>query len=221
MEYQKSGIIFYKLINGQYYFLLAKNNLNLFNENNNFYSDINGSKGINDFNSKDTASRSFYENTFGLIYSINDLKNKISDTYENKKYKYILHFINEDISLDLLSTINQVRSYLNQTFTRNESNEIRKKECTLQGCLISNSLKWFELSEILKNPDQFDKKFMNSILKSIKHIFIKKGKESPKTSFVEKTSNQDNSIIPDKSVIQAKSSNENMRETNEKMNIYI
>ena len=75
--------------------------MNLFNENNNFYSDINGSKGVNDFNSKDTASRSFYENTFGVIYSINDLKNKISDTYENKKYKYVLHFINEDISYEL------------------------------------------------------------------------------------------------------------------------
>ena len=67
----------------------------------------------------DTAARSFYENTFGLPFEINDLKKKIDKTYENKKYKHIIHFIEEDISSDLLLNINTVRSYLNNTLIVN------------------------------------------------------------------------------------------------------
>lgn len=178
MEYQKSGIVFYKKNNGRYYFLLAKNNLNILNNNNNFYSDIGGIKQKTDFNSRDTAARSFYENTFGLSYPINELVKKISKSYENRKYKHILHFVEDDFSNELISNINSVRSYLNQTIINSENDFLKKKECTLQGCLVSNGVKWFELSEIISNPDNFDKKFMNTFLKSIKNIFMKNKKSS-------------------------------------------
>ena len=36
----------------------------------------------------------------------------------------------------------------------------------------SMELKWLELSDIASNPDNFDKKFMNTFLKSIK-MFMK------------------------------------------------
>lgn len=178
MEYQKSGIVFYKKNNGKYYFLLAKNNLNILNNNNNFYSDIGGIKQKTDFNSRDTAARSFYENTFGLSYPINELAKKISKSYENRKYNHILHFIEDDFSNELISNINSVRSYLNQTIINSENDLLKKKECSLQGCLVSNGVKWFELSEIISNPDNFDKKFMNTFLKSIKNIFMKNKQSS-------------------------------------------
>tara|TARA_Y200000002_G_C22667739_1_gene658696 strand:+ start:216 stop:905 length:690 start_codon:yes stop_codon:yes gene_type:complete len=172
MDYLKSGIIFYKKIDSKYYFLLAKNNLNILNEYNNFYSDIGGTKKISDSNSKDTAARSFYENTFGLPFQINDLIQKIDKTYENKKYRHIIHFIEEDLNSDLLLNINSVRSYLNNTLINSENDFLKKKDCSLQGYSISNNIKWFELSEIICNPDNFDKKFMNSFLKSIKKLFL-------------------------------------------------
>ena len=172
MDYLKSGIIFYKKKDSKLYFLLGKNNLNILNEYNNFYSDIGGLKKLTDFNSKDTAARSFYENTFGLPFQISDLTEKIQKTYENKKYKHVVHFIEDDFSPDLLLNINSVRSYLNNTIINNENNNLKKKDCSLQGYLISNSIKWFELSEIISNPDNFDKKFMNSFLKSIKNLFL-------------------------------------------------
>ena len=172
MDYLNSGIIFYKKKDNKYYFLLAKNNLNILNECNNFYSDIGGCKKIIDFNSKETAARSFYENTFGLPFQINQLIQKINNTYENKKYKHIIHFIEDDFNDDLLLNINSVRSYLNSTLINSENNLLKKKDCSLQGYLTSNSIKWFELSEIINNPDNFDKKFMNSFLKSIKKLFL-------------------------------------------------
>lgn len=178
MEYQKSGIVFYKKNNGKYYFLLAKNNLNILNNNNNFYSDIGGIKQKTDFNSRDTAARSFYENTFGLSYPINELAKKISKSYENRKYKHILHFVEDDFSNELISNINSVRSYLNQIIINSENDLLKKKECSLQGCLVSNGVKWFELTEIISNPDNFDKKFMNTFLKSIKNIFMKNKQSS-------------------------------------------
>jgi len=189
MDYQKSGIVFYKKINGKYYFLLAKNNLNILNNNNNFYSDIGGLKQSTDFNSRDTAARSFYENTFGLSFQINDLVKKITKSYENKKYKHILHFIEDDFSTELISNINSVRSYLNQTIINSDNDFLKKKECTLQGCLVSNSVKWFELSEIISNPDNFDKKFMNTFLKSIKKMFMKNKQSSENNIKVENNSN--------------------------------
>ena len=185
MEYQKSGIVFYKKNNGKYYFLLAKNNLNILNNNNNFYSDIGGLKQSTDFNSRDTAARSFYENTFGLSLPINDLVKKISKSYENRKYKHVLHFIEDDFSSELISNINAVRSYLNQTIINGENNFLKKKECTLQGCLVSNGVKWFELSDIVSNPDNFDKKFMNTFLKSIKKMFMKSKKSSENNTKLE------------------------------------
>jgi hypothetical protein len=178
MDYQKSGIVFFKKNKGKYYFLLAKNNLNILNNNNNFYSDIGGLKQSTDFNSRDTAARSFYENTFGLSYPINELSKKITRSYENRKYKHIIHFIEDDFSSDLISNINSVRSYLNQTVINSDDNMLKKKECSLQGCLVSNGVKWFELSEIISNPDNFDKKFMNTFLKSIKKMFMKTKKSS-------------------------------------------
>ena len=172
MDYLNSGIIFYKKKDNKYYFLLAKNNLNILNECNNFYSDITGYKKSTDFNSKETAARSFYENTFGLPFQIKDLIQKINKTYENKKYKHVIHFIEDDFNEDLLLNINSVRSYLNNTLIYSENNLFKKKDCSLQGYLNSNSIKWFELSEIINNPDNFDKKFMNSFLKSIKKLFL-------------------------------------------------
>ena len=203
MEYQKSGIVFYKKNNGKYYFLLAKNNLNILNNNNNFYSDIGGIKQKTDFNSRDTATRSFYENTFGLSYPINELAKKINKSYENRKYKHILHFIEDDFSNELISNINSVRSYLNQTIINSENDLLRKKECSLQGCLVSNGVKWFELSEIISNPDNFDKKFMNTFLKSIKNMFMKNKQSSENkvsdikenTSKVEITNNPMRQIV--------------------------
>jgi hypothetical protein len=215
MDYQKSGIIFYKKNNGKYYFLLAKNNLNILNENNNFYSDIGGSKQTLDFNSKDTAARSFYENTFGLSDPINDLVNKISKSYENKKYKHALHFIESDFSNDIIFNINSVRSYLNQTIINNEDDLLKKKECSLQGCLISNGIKWFELSEIVSNPDNFDKKFMNSFLKSIKKIFMKnKTTESDKN-------NANIQVQPNNANIQVQPNNANIQVQPNNANIQV
>ena len=93
-------------------------------------------KQSTDFNSRDTAARSFYENTFGLSLPINDLVKKISKVKENRKYKHVLHFIEDDFSSELISNINAVRSYLNQTIINAENNFLKKKECTLQGCLV-------------------------------------------------------------------------------------
>ena len=200
MDYLKSGIIFYKKIDSSFYFLLAKNNLNILNEYNNFYSDIGGYKKSTDFNSKDTAARSFYENTFGLIFQISDLIQKIDKTYENEKYKHIIHFIEDDLSSDLLLNINSVRSYLNNTLIISENNYLKKKDCSLQGYLISDSIKWFELSDIVSNPDNFDKKFMNSFLKSIKKFFLNNNQISNKNLENQKNLENENIIFNKKEI---------------------
>jgi len=168
MNYQKSGIVFFKIENNKKYFLLAKDNFKLLNNNNNKYADIGGSKGKNDFNPKDTASRLFYENTLGLSYPISILKEKINDiSYTNLKYKHIIYFVKENIDENTIKNINTVRSYLNTT-TENINNCLNKIESPLQGCQTNNELKWFEINEIINNADQFDNQFMNTFLKSIK-----------------------------------------------------
>ena len=133
MNYQKSGIIIFKKKENKYYFLLGKNNLNLLNSKNNLFSDIGGLKGNNDFNAKDTASRLFYENTCGLLFSINELKDKIMGSFDNPKYNYTLNFIHSNIDDNILHNINQIRSYLNTVIQSNGFNTFEKKEITRYG----------------------------------------------------------------------------------------
>jgi hypothetical protein len=174
MNYQKSGIIIFKKKENKYYFLLGKNNLNLLNSKNNLFSDIGGLKGNNDFNAKDTASRLFYENTCGLLFSINELKDKIMGSFDNPKYNYTLNFIHSNIDDNILHNINQIRSYLNTVIQSNGFNTFEKKEITLQGCNFSNDIRWFELNEILNNSSQFDSQFINTFLKCLKTDILKK-----------------------------------------------
>ena len=172
MDYKKSGIIVFKRLNNKIYFLLGKNNLNLLNGSDIVFSDIGGKKGDQDSNSKDTAVRLFYENTFGLLGSMSDLKYKIINTFENPKYKHVFHFIeNNDISNNDIDNINKVRTYLNSSIETNGFNVNHKKNISCKDCVISNDIKWFELNEIISNHSNFDSKFLNSFLKYLKlHI---------------------------------------------------
>ena len=175
MNYQKSGIVIFKKKDNKFYFLLGKNNLNILNSKNNLFSDIGGLKDVKDFNPKDTAARLFYENTCGLLYSINELKDKIIGRFDNPKYNYTLNFIqNSDVSDVTLHNINQVRSYLNTVIHSNGFNTFEKKEITLQDCILSNDIRWFELNEIVNNSTQFDSQFMNTFLKCLKTDILKK-----------------------------------------------
>jgi hypothetical protein len=175
MDYQKSGIIVFKRLNNKIYFLLGKNNLNLLNDSDDVFSDIGGVKGVHDSNSKDTAVRTFYENTFGLIGSMSDLKYKITNTFTNDKYKQIFHFIeNNNISDEDINKINKVRSYINSTIKCNGLNTYEKKNIQCKDCIINNDIKWFELNEIISDHSNFDSKFLNSFLKYLKlHILSK------------------------------------------------
>ena len=65
-------------------------------------------------------------------------------------------------------------------------------------------MKWFELSEIISNPDNFDKKFMNSFLKSVKKFFLNKNIQIYETnnksqdSIIKKETNDHKSDIAEK-----------------------
>lgn len=174
MNYEKSGIILFKKKDNKYYFLLGKNNLKMLNVKNNNFSDIGGLKGDNDFNSKDTASRAFYENTFGLTLNIEQLSDKVISSFDNKKYNHSIHFVKADIDDSTLNNINKVRSYLNTVIQQNSFNTLEKKDITLQGYDITNDIRWFELNEILNNSAIFDSQFMNTFLKSLKSDILKK-----------------------------------------------
>tara|TARA_B100000524_G_scaffold335541_1_gene224819 strand:+ start:155 stop:667 length:513 start_codon:yes stop_codon:yes gene_type:complete len=167
---QNSGIIFYKKENNKLYFLLIQDNLTILNKKNKLYSDIGDKvKNLND-NVDDIALLSFYENTLGLSYSFKELQNLEKQVFTNPKYNYQITFINKDIDNDTLDKINKARNYLNSNIINNE-NILNKKICN-PNINISNTLKWFELSEILNYPQNFENKFMNTFLKSLKNKTI-------------------------------------------------
>ncbi len=167
---QNSGVIFYKKENNKLYFLLIQDNLTILNKKNKLYSDIGDKvKNLND-NVDDIALLSFYENTLGLSYSFKELQNLERQVFTNPKYNYQITFINKDIDNDTLDKINKARNYLNSNIINNE-NILNKKICN-PNINICNTLKWFELSEILNNPKNFENKFMNTFLKSLKNKTI-------------------------------------------------
>ena len=168
---QNSGIILYKKENNKLYFLLIQNNLTILNKKNILFSDIGDTvKNLND-NIDDIALLSFYENTLGLSYSFKELQNLEKQVFTNPKYNYQITFVNKDINKDTLDKINKVRSYLNSNIINNNKNNLNKQKCN-PNINISNTLKWFELSEILNNPQNFESKFMNTFLKSLKNKTI-------------------------------------------------
>ena len=156
---KSQGIILFKKEDKKIYFLLAKNNLVTIDRNNCLYSDI---------NSYDNIYNTFIDNTFGLVFSSNELKYMDAKNYHNSKYDHEIMFINGNVSNDTLSKINKIRSYFNSNYINN-SNSIVKKDDTNYNFLTSEDIKWFELSEIVENPNNFENKFLNTFLKSIKN----------------------------------------------------
>ena len=159
---KSQGIILFKNEDKKIYFLLSKNNLVTVNKNNCLYSDI---------CSYENVYNTFIDNTFGLVFSSNELKYMDAKKYHNSKYDHEIMFINANVSNDTLSKINKIRSYFNSNYINN-SNSIIKKDDTNYNFLTSEDIKWFELSEILENPNNFENKFLNTFLKSIKNHVI-------------------------------------------------
>ena len=157
------GIVLFKKEKEKNYFLLMKNNLVTLNKNNNnLYSD---------FVTYEDVYNSFNDNTFGMLFSINELKYMNSFKYFNTKYNHEIIFIYANISNDSLTKINKVRSYFNNNYISQSKNIIKNRESNFN-YQTSDDIRWFELSEILENSNNFENKFLNTFLKSLKNEVI-------------------------------------------------
>ena len=76
--------------------------------------------------------------------------------FENDKYKYKLYFFENDVSDNVIETVNKVRNNINKT--------------------TDNDVKWFSLDEIIDNKELFEKEFFNTFIRAVrkyKDNFIK------------------------------------------------
>tara|TARA_Y100000992_G_scaffold299328_1_gene265930 strand:- start:175 stop:672 length:498 start_codon:yes stop_codon:yes gene_type:complete len=158
------GIIFYKIENNKTFFLLKQNNLVILNQDSDIYSDF----GLNTENIDDVINL-FVDNTFNLSYDYNEIINMPKKYFKNEKYNYSIYFINSDIDKDKIYTINKLINYFNKNFLLEDNKFIKYKK---ENYISQDSIKWFELNEILNNQNKFSKFFFNTFLKSIKEKII-------------------------------------------------
>lgn len=147
----QAGVLFYKKINSNIYFLLGKNKHTL------KYSHFSEQKNENDSNIIDTVSRSFPSQTMEFIYNKKQLEELLPDstTYYNSKNKNSLFVVKSNINDEQIKIFNNISNFIN-----NNSLE------TYSGSKIE--LKWFRLDEILSYIDYFDKKFIRTLCRFLK-----------------------------------------------------
>ena len=158
------GIIFYKIENNKTFFLLKQNNLVILNENNDAYSDF----GLYTDNIND-AINLFIDNTFNLSFSYNEIINMPKLYFKNEKYKYSIYFIKSDIDKNIITTVNKLINYFNKNFIMEDNKFVKYKNEIFS---FQDSIKWFELDEVINNQSKFSKPFFNTFLKSIKEKII-------------------------------------------------
>lgn len=180
MDYKGAGVLIYKIVNGNAYFLLGKENLIISKKCNkgNKFCDFGGKRDPDDCNYIETASREFYEETLGSFYSIGEMKEKLinSKVYYNEKYKYHQFILYDDMSDDRIITYNKIRSYLNSCMklVQDNNNTIYQKlPCCPDGYVEKSEIRWFDLNEILSNSTMFRHEFLNSLVKIINSEIIK------------------------------------------------
>jgi hypothetical protein len=91
--------------------------------------------------------------------------------YFNTKYNHEIIFVYANISNDSLTKINKVRSYFNNNYISQSKTIIKNRESNFN-YQTSDDIRWFELSEILENSNNFENKFLNTFLKSLKNEVI-------------------------------------------------
>lgn len=172
MDYKGAGVLIYKVIDNKIYFLLSKENLVISDKINkgNKYKDFGGDKNLNDSNYIETASRQFYQETMGSLYSLCEMKDMLLNcpVFYNEKYKYHQFLLNSDISEDKINTFNKIRSYLTsciQVLYQNESIYYQKLDCPSDGYVEKSEVRWFELNDILSNNTVFKSQFINTLMK--------------------------------------------------------
>jgi len=136
------GLIYFKKEENNFKFLLGKKNLKILNLDNKLYSDLGG------YFEEDNlveVKNIFKEHSFDLIEFKDDDKNYF---FENDKYKYKLYFFENDVSDNIIETVNKVRNNINKT--------------------SENDIKWFSLDEIIDNKELFEKDFFNTFIKAVK-----------------------------------------------------
>lgn len=179
MDYRGAGVLIYKKCNNKIYFLLGKENLIISDKCNkgNKYCDFGGKRSDIDNNYIDTASREFYEETMGSMYSICQMRNKLINckVFYNEKYKYHQFLLEENISDDIVNSYNKIRSYLSscmKIIPQNKDIFYQKLPSCPDGYVEKSEIKWFELSEIISNTTMFRSEFLNSLIKIINHNLI-------------------------------------------------
>ena len=136
------GLIYFKREENDFKFLLGKKNLKILNLDNKLYSDLGGN--FEEDNLVEIKNI-FKEHTFDLIEFKDDDKNYF---FENDKYKYKLYFFENDVSDNVIETVNKVRNNINKT--------------------TEKDVRWFSLDEIIDNKELFEKDFFNTFIKAVK-----------------------------------------------------
>ena len=174
MDYKGAGVLIYKKKNNKLYFLLGKENLIITKKCNkgNKYCDFGGKRDNIDNNYIDTASREFYEETMGSMFSVNEIRNKLINckVFYNEKYKYHQFLMEEDISDDIISSYNKIRSYLSscmRIIPQDKDFFYQKLPSCPDGYVEKSEIRWFELNEIILNTEIFRHEFLNSLIKII------------------------------------------------------
>lgn len=163
-ECKACGILPFAIIENKLYFLLQKNNKNI-------YSDFGGKREIYDNDYIKTASREFAEETNGFFFNKNFINNNISINNKIKNCTIIIDsIIRYSNPLYLYNYIGKYLIYLLEIPSIN-SNILGNYEINNQK--IKNRLcNWIEYSKLLNN--EFKKKNLTFRLKKgISHIIYK------------------------------------------------
>ena len=179
MDYKGAGVLIYKICDNKIYFCLGKENLIISKKCNkgNKYCDFGGKRSEIDNNYIDTASREFYEETMGSLYSVCEMRNKLINckVFYNERYKYHQFLLNEDISDDKIKTFNKVRSYLTscmRIIPQEKDIFYQKLPSCPDGYVEKSEIRWFELSEIISNTTMFRHEFLNTLSKILKEEIL-------------------------------------------------
>ena len=174
MDYKGAGVLIYKKCDNKLFFLLGKENLIISKKCNkgNKYCDFGGKRDSIDNNYIDTASREFYEETMGSLYSVCEMRNKLINckVFYNEKYKYHQFLLEDTISEDKINTFNKIRSYLTscmRIIPQDKDIFYQKLPSCPDGYVEKSEIKWFELNEIISNTTMFRHEFLNSLIKII------------------------------------------------------
>jgi hypothetical protein len=130
-----AGILILSMYNDKIHVLLGKDHYNRF-------SDFGGkSEIIDNDNSLRTASREFYEETCGVVYSIPEIFNKLkycdfisTKSYTNKEYFMYIAFIKYD--KEIITNFNLVYNHIKDIPNTNKFKE-------------KTELKWFLLEDVI------------------------------------------------------------------------